>query len=112
MVFTLDDTSLSEHNLQIYHFRKLNRAYLSGVHALSQDEPGLCAQPNRTLLMLDDLPFTLADFGRTLALHEGLTVLQVALAGYRIMSYLFGPLMSSPDMICFTETGVPKVWAN
>lgn len=98
--------------MQLYHFRKLNRAYLPGVHALSQDDPGLCAGPNRTLLMLDYLPYTLGDFGRGLSLYEGLTVLEAALAGYRIMSYLFGPLRSSPDMIRFTEAGVPKVWAN
>lgn len=98
--------------MQVYHFRKLNRAYLAGVHALCQDDPGICARPQRTMLMLDHLPYILGDFGRILPLNEGLTVLQAALAGYRIMSYLFGPLLCSPDMIHFTESGVPKVWAN
>jgi hypothetical protein len=112
MVFALEKAELTEHSLQVYHFRKLNRAYLAAVHVICQEDPGLCARPIRTLLLLEHLPHSLADFVRALTLPEALTVLQAALAGYRIMSYLFGPLLSSPDLIRFTEAGVPKVWAN
>lgn len=38
MVFTVNPReALTEHNLQIYHFRKLNRAYLVGVHGIYRE---------------------------------------------------------------------------
>jgi hypothetical protein len=111
-VYTLENP-LHDHHLQIYHFRKLNRAYLAGVHALArQTTPSFCSRTPPTFLLLDDLPHSLPDFANALTLQEGLTVLQAALAGYRIMSYLFGPLLCSPEVLFFTEAGVPKVWAT
>lgn len=112
MVFHMENKEFSDHNMEIYHFRKLNRAYLPGVHAIYQKDTGICTTEDRALLMLDYLPFTLGHFRGNLSLQEGLTVLQAALAGYRIMSYLFGPLRTSIEMIRFNEGGVPKVWAN
>lgn len=52
-VYTLEEAMLQDHHLQIYHFRKLNRAYLAGVHCLArQDTSSLCARTPRTLLLL------------------------------------------------------------
>jgi hypothetical protein len=113
MVYTMNpNEAMSEHNLQIYHFRKLNRAYLVGIHGIFREEETICSHPQRTLLMVEYLPHSLADFYGSLALIDGLIILQAAFAGYRIMSYIFGPLLASEDMILFTEAGVPKIWGN
>lgn len=113
MVFSIGSKeALSEHNLQIYQFRKLNRAFLAGVHGILKEDERLCSQSVRTSLLLEYLPYSLMDFYNRLEYREGMVVLKAVFAGYRIMSYLFGPLLSAEDMIYFTEGGVPKVWIN
>lgn len=62
--------------------------------------------------MVEHLPYSLADFSRKLAPKETLSLLQALLAGYRLMSYIFGPLIATEERVFFTEIGVPKVWAN
>ena len=113
MVFTVNPReALTEHNLQVYHFRKLNRAYLVGVHGIYREEEALCSHQQRTLLMLEHLPHSLADLTASLSVKDGLVILQAAFAGYRILSYIFGPLLASAETILFTEAGVPKIWSN
>lgn len=62
--------------------------------------------------MLEHLPHSLADFASSLSVNDGMVILQAAFAGYRILSYIFGPLLPSAETILFTEAGVPKIWSN
>jgi hypothetical protein len=90
----------------------LNRAFLVGVHCIFREDEAICSHSPKTLLMVEYLPYSLADFQKGLCLRDGLIVLKAAFAGYRIISYIFGPLLAREDMIFFTEGGVPKVWCN
>jgi hypothetical protein len=104
--------AISEHNLQVYHFRKLNRAYLAGIHGILKEDSNICTKNSNSWVLAEHLPYSLTDFSRKLSPKETISLLQVLLAGYRLMSYIFGPLIATEERIFFTEIGVPKVWAN
>jgi len=63
-------------------------------------------------LLVDNITFRLDKFKHSLNFYETLTVLASAFCGYHILNFVYGPLYTSEEMICFTEDGIPKVWIN
>jgi hypothetical protein len=114
MAYPLNETLIdSEEKLQLYNFRKLNHGSLVSVESiLSREQEHLCSSPKNSHILVENIPFTLAAFRRTLSLHEALTVLTAAFAGYNTLNYVYGPLFTDEQMVGFTEQGVPKVWVN
>jgi hypothetical protein len=71
-----------------------------------------CGQPKSSLLLVEHVPQRLSGLAQQLSLSEGLAVASAALAGYAILSFIFGPLYASEEMICFDGKGKPKVWIS
>lgn len=114
LAFPIDLPDLdSQEQLQLLTFRQLNRAHLVSIDCVLLAEADLfCGQPRSSLLLVEYVPQRLSGVKEQLSLSEGLAVASAALAGYAILSFIFGPLYASEEMICFDGKGRPKVWIS
>jgi hypothetical protein len=96
MAYPINETLIdSQEKLQLYNFRKLNHGNLVAIDCILSSEENLCSMPKNKMILVENIPFTLAVFRRALSLSEGMSILSAAFAGYNTLNYVYGPLFTS-----------------
>lgn len=79
---------------------------------LVAEQDSLCVLPAGRVVIIENMPLTLATLHHSLGFPQAMTVLSAAFAGYATLNYVYGPLFTDETMIGITENGRPKVWIN
>lgn len=104
--------STSDHNMQMYHFRKLNQLYLIAPDMILKNKDDLCTESNGVYLLIENIPVRLHEVNSYLNFEERLSILAVTFSALHTLNFVYGPLFINENSIGFNEQGKIKVWIN
>ena len=105
-----DDPHLA---INIFEFRRMHSHELVAPEVILKNKKDyVCVQENSYYLLLEYIPVNLSHINPRLNIQERFSILAIVFSALHTLSYRYGPVFLTENMINLTEKGRVKVWVN